>query len=164
MAEEGSRIVCVGMVVAWLAVNLARAFQRRSTRLRETTVKALSRLDFFLPATREERGWFAAVSVTAGICEEILYRGFLVRYFADHQWHIGLTVAVIICGVCFGMAHTYQGVGGMISTGLMGIIMTLFFFATGSLFLPMLMHAFLDLNVLLLLRRGDLPAENAVAK
>jgi membrane protease YdiL (CAAX protease family) len=149
-----------GLVIAWVAVHVVRSFQRRGTRLRDATVTALKRLDFFLPVTREERMWFAVVSVTAGVCEEVLYRGFLIRYFAHVPWHIGLAIALVVSSVCFGFAHTYQGIGGIIGTGLFGATMAIIFFITGSLWLPMAMHALLDLNVLLLLRRGDLPAED----
>jgi membrane protease YdiL (CAAX protease family) len=147
-----------GLLLAWIVVNLVRAFQRRGTKLRETTVAALKRLDFFLPATREERSWFAVVSVTAGICEEVLYRGFLIRYFSDGSWHLSVTLALLISSVFFGLAHGYQGLSGIITTGCFGAFMAIVFFITGSLGLPMILHAFLDLNVLFLLHRGDLPA------
>ena len=145
-----------GLVLAWVIVSLLRAFRRRNTKLRDTTVTALKRLDFFLPVTAEERLWFAAVSITAGICEEFLYRGFLIRYLSDRPWHIGLGVAQAVSSVFFGLAHGYQGASGVISTGFIGAVMAIIFFVTGSLWLPMALHAFIDLNILLLLRRGDL--------
>jgi membrane protease YdiL (CAAX protease family) len=124
--------------------------------LRDTTVAALKRLDFFLPVSREERLWFAVISVTAGVCEEVLYRGFLIRYFSDGPWHLALALALVISSVAFGFAHGYQGLSGIISTGVGGAMFSVIFFITGSLWLPMALHAFVDLNVLLLLRRGDL--------
>jgi membrane protease YdiL (CAAX protease family) len=137
-------------------VNLLRGYQRRHAKLRDVTVAALKRLDFFLPATGEERRWFAVVSITAGICEEILYRGFLIRYLSDGPWHVSLVLALLISSVFFGLAHGYQGVSGIVSTGCVGAFMAIVFFVSGNLWLPMIVHAFLDLNVLSLLRRGDL--------
>jgi membrane protease YdiL (CAAX protease family) len=145
-----------GLVIAWMTVNLVRAFQRRNTKLRETTVAGLKRLDFFLPVTPEERRWFAVFSVTAGVCEEVLYRGFLIRYFSDGPWHLGLALGLVASCVAFGLAHGYQGLSGIISTAIGGVMFSIIFFITGSLWLPMALHAFLDLSVLLLLRRGDL--------
>jgi uncharacterized protein len=145
-----------GFLLAWIVVNLLRSYRRRNTELRSVTVAALKRLDFFLPATREERIWFAVVSVTAGICEEVLYRGFLIRYFSDGPWHVSLALALLISSVFFGLGHGYQGVSGIISTGCIGGFMAIIFFVSGSLWLPMIVHAFLDLNVLLLLRRAGL--------
>lgn len=145
-----------GLIIAWIAFNLLRSFRRRNIRLRETTVTALKRLEFFLPSTNDERRWFAIISITAGICEEVLYRGFLIRYFCAGPWHVGLTLAVVVSCAAFGLAHTYQGLGRIISTGCLGAIMAIIFFITGSLWLPILLHAFIDLNMLLLLRRGSL--------
>ncbi len=144
------------LVFAWVTVNLLRAFQRRNTKLRDTTAAALKRLDFFLPTTGDERLWFAVASVTAGICEEVLYRGFLIRYFSDGPWHLRLALALVVSCIAFGLAHGYQGLSGIISTGVIGAVMAIIFFITGSLWLPMAMHVVLDLNVLLLLRRGEM--------
>jgi membrane protease YdiL (CAAX protease family) len=141
----------------FIGINLLRAFSRRNTKLRETTVAALGKLDFFLPATHEERTWFAAAAITAGICEEILYRGFLIRYLSDGPWHFGLALAVVASSVFFGLGHGYQGVSGIITTGVVGAVMAILFLATGGLWVPMVLHAFIDLNVLFLLRRLGLP-------
>ena len=56
---------------------------RRNAAAREKILRAFQRLAFILPVTQEERAWFALVAVTAGICEEVLYRGFLIRYLSD---------------------------------------------------------------------------------
>jgi membrane protease YdiL (CAAX protease family) len=129
---------------------------RRNARAREKILQAFKRLDFFLPITGEERAWFAVVSVTAGICEEVLYRGFLIRYLSDGPWHFGLLIALAVASISFGLGHGYQGLSGIIGTALLGALIAVMFLATGSLWLPMALHAIIDLRVLLLLRPGDL--------
>jgi len=129
---------------------------RRSATAREKILRAFRRFAFILPVTQEERAWFALVSVTAGICEEILYRGFLIRYLSNGPWHGGLWIAVSIASISFGLAHGYQGLSGIIGTGLLGAVMAVLFLASGSLWLPMALHAIIDLRILLLLRPGDL--------
>ncbi|MGA7896348.1 MAG: CPBP family intramembrane glutamic endopeptidase [Candidatus Sulfotelmatobacter sp.] len=147
----------LGLVLALLVGSLLPAvFARRSAKLRDKTLKACKRLAFVLPDTQEERAWFALVSVTAGICEEVLYRGFLIRYLSDSPWHTGLWIALGISSIAFGMAHSYQGVSGIIGTALLGAVMAVLFVATGSLWLPMALHAVLDLRILFLLRPGEL--------
>jgi len=124
--------------------------------MREKVVKAFKKLAFILPMTQEERAWFALVSITAGICEEILYRGFLIRYLSNGPWHAGVWIAFAVASVSFGLAHGYQGLAGIIGTGVLGAVMGVIFFATGSLWLPIALHAIIDLRVIFLLRRGEL--------
>jgi membrane protease YdiL (CAAX protease family) len=129
---------------------------RRNAKAREKILRAFKRLDFFLPITGEERAWFAVVSVTAGICEEVLYRGFLIRYLSDGPWHAGLWIALAIASISFGLGHGYQGLSGIIGTAVLGALIAVMFLATGSLWFPMALHAIIDLRLLLLLRPGDL--------
>lgn len=146
-----------GFVVAFvIAGALQVVLTRRNPTLRDKTQKAFKHLAFMLPMTQEERAWFALVSITAGICEEVLYRGFLIRYLSNGPWHFGLWIALAIASISFGLAHGYQGISGIIGTGLIGAVMAVIFLSTGSLWMPMALHAILDLRILLLLRREEL--------
>ena len=146
-----------GFGLALVGGSLLQVFViRRNSKAREKILRAFKRLDFFLPITGEERAWFALVSVTAGICEEVLYRGFLIRYLSDGPWHFGIWIALAIASISFGLGHGYQGLSGIIGTGVLGALIAVIFLATGSLWLPMALHAIIDLRVLLLLRPGDL--------
>lgn len=68
---------------------------------------ALARTVFLLPHGKIEAVLWVAVSLVAGICEELIYRGYL-------QWQIAslirsLPVAVGLQALVFGCAHIYQG-------------------------------------------------------
>jgi len=146
-----------GFAIAFAVASLLQVvLVRRSATAREKILRAFQRLAFILPVTQEERAWFVLVSVTAGICEEVLYRGFLIRYLSNGPWHAGLWIALAIASVSFGLGHGYQGLSGIIATALLGAVMAAIFLATGSLWLPMALHAIIDLRILLLLRPGDL--------
>jgi membrane protease YdiL (CAAX protease family) len=146
-----------GLVVAFVVGSLLQVVVIRfNEKAREKVLRAFKRLAFILPITPEERAWFALVSVTAGICEEVLYRGFLIRYLSNGPWHAGLWIALAIASISFGLGHGYQGLSGIIGTALLGAVMAVIFLSTGSLWLPMALHAIIDLRVLLLLRPGDL--------
>lgn len=93
-------------------------------------------------APREER-LFGAVSLTAGICEEILYRGLLMTVLAAA---IGTWPAVVLSSLIFGLGHSYQGVGGIAKTALVGLVMALLTVFSGSLFIPMLLHTVIDVT------------------
>lgn len=65
-------------------------------------------------------GW-----VVGGFLEEFSFRGFVVGRV---RWLLGsgsaaTWIAVLVAAVPFGLAHAYQGVTGMITTGLTGFIL-----------------------------------------
>jgi membrane protease YdiL (CAAX protease family) len=111
--------------------------------------RQLESLRFFLPSSSLERRWFAALSITAGCCEELLFRGFLLRYLHSSPLHLGLVWAAFASSLVFGAHHLYQGAKGFISTSVGGLIFTAILLVTGSLGAGMVYHAAADLSVLL---------------
>ena len=97
----------------------------------------------YMPHTDREYRWWRAVSVTAGVCEEVLYRGFLM-WFLGH-W-MSPWLAAIVAGAAFGVGHLYQGLSGMLKTGVTGVLMGLLCAGTGSLLWPIILHAAVDLQ------------------
>jgi CAAX protease family protein len=74
-----------------------------------------------LPQSTTELLPFLALAITAGLCEEFLYRGFAMAVLT----HLGspVWVAVIISSILFGLAHLYQGRGGFFSTLVIGAVL-----------------------------------------
>jgi membrane protease YdiL (CAAX protease family) len=95
-----------------------------------------------LPATPQELRVFYGMAVTAGVCEEVLYRGYLLWYF-QFLLPPGVAIAAAILG--FGVAHAYQGLRGVVSTGIAGAVAMGVYLLTGSLLAPIVLHALLDL-------------------
>jgi membrane protease YdiL (CAAX protease family) len=95
-----------------------------------------------IPATAADMRVFAAVSVTAGICEELLYRGFVLWYLTAL---LPRGVAIAAAVALFGIGHAYQGVRGVLMTTTVGGIAMAVYLWTGSLIAPMVMHATVDL-------------------
>jgi membrane protease YdiL (CAAX protease family) len=106
-----------------------------------------------LPRTTAERRLFAAVAVTAGVAEEVVFRGFLLVYLTEVVPQTSVGVAMVASSVLFGLAHTYQGALGVLLTGLAGYWLAGLFVLTGSLVLPVVVHALVDLRLLLVLPR-----------
>jgi membrane protease YdiL (CAAX protease family) len=102
-----------------------------------------------LPRTRPERRLFTVVGVTAGVCEEWLYRGFFLAVVAAVGGGLPAPVLVLVGAVAFGLAHAYQGVPGIVLTGVLGGVFAALYLDTGSLLLPVLLHAAVDLRFLL---------------
>lgn len=102
-----------------------------------------------LPRSATERRLFALVGVTAGVCEEWLYRGFLLAVVAALAPGLPTGWLVAVGALAFGLAHAYQGVGGVLLTGVLGGVFAALYLQTGSLLLPVLLHAAVDLRFLL---------------
>ncbi len=103
-------------------------------------IESVARL---LPHTPRERKVFWMVSATAGVCEEILYRGFLIWYLA--VW-TGLIAAVILSSLLFGLGHIYLGRAHIPKTALAGLFLACLALASGSLWPAILLHAAVDWN------------------
>jgi uncharacterized protein len=110
-----------------------------------------------LPRTPAERRLFTVVGLTAGICEEWLYRGFFLAVVAAVAGGPPSWLLVLVAAVAFGLAHAYQGRAGIVLTGVLGGVMAVLYLGTGSLLLPVLLHAAIDLRFLLVPTRA-LPA------
>jgi membrane protease YdiL (CAAX protease family) len=68
----------------------------------------------------------------------------LLADFGLQGWALVAASAVI-----FGLAHVYQGIGGVLVTTLMGALLGVVYLATGSLLAAMAVHALMDLRLLL---------------
>jgi uncharacterized protein len=108
-----------------------------------------------LPHTPAELGWFVAVSLTAGFCEEFIFRGYLIWAFAPL---LGWWGAAAVSLAVFAAAHAYQGKGGAVQSAALGAVITLLVALTGSLLPAIALHALIDASAGLtawLVLRGD---------
>jgi uncharacterized protein len=74
-----------------------------------------------LPQSVVELLPYLALAITAGLCEEFLYRGFAMGVFT--QIGFRAWASVLVSSVLFGVAHSYQGRGGIVMTLLIGLIL-----------------------------------------
>lgn len=113
-----------------------------SAQERAEQVDSLGKLVHFMPRPGREYRYFFGLSMTAGVVEEIIYRGFLLWYLAQFMptW-----AAVLLSSVAFGLSHSYQGLSGGIRTGLVGLGFAVLYVISGSIWLPIIGHALLDI-------------------
>lgn len=114
--------------------------------------RSYSKLPGMLPNNGAERAAFVLVSLTAGICEEVLYRGFLIRFLHEGPLALPLLGALAASSLAFGVGHAYQGSRRILSTALAGFAFGLLFLLSGSLVPCVLLHALVDLQAVYVLR------------
>jgi uncharacterized protein len=137
-------------LLAALAVGLVvlTMFGVRSAR-REGGVIVVGDIAALLPRNRPELGWGAALSLNAGISEELLFRlalpALLVIVTGEPLSAFGLAALV------FGLLHAYQGAVGVLVTTLVGLAFTLLYVLSGSILLVMALHALFDLRTLVII-------------
>jgi membrane protease YdiL (CAAX protease family) len=142
-------LAIAGYVVTALAIGMLLLLARsavHSEQGRRRTSESIASVGALVPRTATEKRWFDAMSVTAGIEEELIYRGFLFAYYA--AWLPGSPVAfvIVLAAIVFGLGHLYQGTAGIVKTGTLGVLFGVVYWMTGSLWAPMLLHVVVDLS------------------
>jgi uncharacterized protein len=95
-----------------------------------------------LPNGPIEVALFIMLSFTAGVCEEIIFRGYLQKQFAALTK--STAAGMILQGVAFGLGHGYQGPKRMCIVALYGCLFGLLAYWRRSLRPGMLAHAVQD--------------------
>jgi membrane protease YdiL (CAAX protease family) len=103
--------------------------------------KQMATVEGYLPHTPVELKLFLAVSLAAGVCEELVYRGYLLAYF---DGLVGPAGAVLASTFLFGLGHAYQGAAGIVRTGVFGLVFAGAYVATDNLIAPVLLHVVTD--------------------
>lgn len=147
--QVAAAIVAV-LVLAFLVVStrMLRASVPRSVDTAALAAAAPQAVTALVPRSRVERRWFGLVAVTAGICEEVLYRGFLLAVILAIAPGVSDIALVLLGGVLFGLAHLYQGLTGVVTTSVLGAILTYLYVGTGTVLVPIVVHAAIDLRIL----------------
>lgn len=133
-------VALLAALYVYQAATLARGLRARA-HVRERLAK--TSLAEILPHTTEEFVWFVIVSLTAGVCEEFLFRGYFIWALAP--W-LGWWGAAALGVPIFGLMHAYQGRSGVIRTAIMGAVMTIVVALIHSIIPAMALHALVDIG------------------
>lgn len=101
-----------------------------------------SQTGFLLPVSQVEKAVWILVSIAAGICEELVFRGYLQRQL----WGLtrSLPVALLSQSVIFGFGHIYQGWKPAVITAIYGLLFGLVAAWRRSIIPGALAHAMVD--------------------
>lgn len=100
-------------------------------------------VDSLLPHSLLEVVIWIATSITAGVCEEMAFRGFLQRQL--HALSGNVAVAVAGQGVVFGLFHSYQGWRNVVVISVLGMLYGALAAWRRNLRVNMVTHAFGDI-------------------
>lgn len=102
------------------------------------------------PQNYLESIFWVALSVTAGICEETIFRGYLQRQLV--AWTRNAPAGVILSALLFGAGHIYQGTKATVVIGVYGLLFGILAEARQNLRPGMMVHAWHDAITGLLVR------------
>ncbi len=135
-------------VVVGLGLNLLLILQMNQVLDDNEQLKKLAtgmdKLRNLSPTNVSEQRTFLFLSVTAGVCEEILYRGFLM--YGLTQLGLGQIWVLVGSSLLFGLGHVYQRWEGVGKTTLVGFFLGTLALFSGSIYVGMILHAVLDLT------------------
>ena len=135
-------IVTAGMAIALCSLQyfgirrIASMPLDATSRMREISLR-------LMPRSVIEALAFSALAVTAAVCEEFIYRGFV--YAALQSLSGSVTVAIVASSALFSLAHLYQGRRGLVSTFILGLAFAISRWATGNLIAATVTHLAVDL-------------------
>ncbi len=115
----------------------------RSAAARKKLRATYQKLLVILPHTKVELAAFVALSLTAGFCEEFIFRGYLIWFF--QPW-LSWWGSAALCAIFFALGHSYQGIAGILRTGILGLVFIFIFAISGSLWPGIVLHALIDIG------------------
>jgi membrane protease YdiL (CAAX protease family) len=139
---RGWAALCLAAVLGGLLVAQS-AVVARQPETHERVRAGLAAYAEILPVSRSDLSGFSALSITAGICEELLFRGYLPWYLAHWFGTWGAQAAALFV---FALAHSYLGRGAVVRALLAGGVAAGLYLWSGSLIPSMVLHVLLDLS------------------
>lgn len=130
-----------------LAYVIDAWWQLRNKKARIKQVKEWGKYTPFLPTTWKQMAGFLSVVFTAAICEEILFRGFLIHYllqFLDNSISATM-IAIFVPSFLFATSHFYQGWQAVLKIAILASVFSTLLILTGSLLIPIILHFLVNL-------------------
>lgn len=128
----GIGFTLAGLGVAWLVTRGAQAVGLAEG--------PLARL--LMPRTAPEQRAFLVLSGVAAVCEEYVFRGFLL--WIATAWLSSPWLGAILVSLSFGLSHGYQRLAGVIRAGALGFTLAIPVILTGSLFPAVVSHFWIN--------------------
>ena len=138
----------IGFYFLYLFYNITSIILfKTKPKIREKAVESISDdATWILPITQKEKRTWGLLSITAGITEEIIYRGYLFYALAVLFPFLSLVHILFITTLIFGIGHLYLGKEAIRST-LLGLLFGIFYIVFDSVIPVMIVHTAQDLVI-----------------
>ena len=142
--RDRTTLLIAGIVGAVVIATLQWLNLRRVSRIPPDSRGPLQAIaERILPQSVVELPPYLALAITAGLCEEFLYRGFAMA--ALSQARLGAWLVVLVSSILFGLAHNYQGRGGIVMTFVVGLVLGTSRLAYNSMVPAIFWHSAIDI-------------------
>ena len=139
----------VGLAIGFLVASLLLLFVLRIAlgvvdihNLQKSQDEAMRTLGALAPHSYLEAGFCVVLSVSAGLFEEIIFRGYLQRQ--AQALANSAVIGIVVSGILFGLAHGYQGWRNMIVIAVFGLFFGIMAHFRKSLRPGMIAHGLQD--------------------
>jgi membrane protease YdiL (CAAX protease family) len=115
--------------------------------LKKSRIEKFKDLKPIIPLNTQEYGHYSFLAFSAGVCEEFVYRGFLIPYlmslfisFENPHYY-----AVAFQALIFSLSHMYQGKSAVYKIFFLSVLFGFIFLYSGSLLIVVILHVAVDL-------------------
>jgi membrane protease YdiL (CAAX protease family) len=136
-------LLLIGVLLTGVIKKLAKQDPSKNARVRL----------LYAPTNFKELRWAILIAICAGISEEIVYRGVLFELLT--RLTSSRELAVLLSVMAFALAHLPQGGAGTFAVGCLGLLFQTFYFLSGGLTSPIVIHAVYDVVIFAALYRYE---------
>lgn len=137
-------LINIGLTILILAFSY---FQYTTTKVSADSANAakekLKDVYHYLPKTYKELKWFLFLSVSAGICEEIMFRLFFFEFLKGNT---NLILAFVLTNIIFAITHIGSGKNNLISSFILGLLFSAIYYFTDNIWIAIILHISIDIN------------------
>jgi membrane protease YdiL (CAAX protease family) len=103
-------------------------------------------IQMLIPTETSGKLIWVIVALTAGFCEEIAFRGYIMTRLRLLAGLKSWVIPAVVSALVFGSCHYYQGLPGFIVISVYGMLFALLYIRTGSLWPCIIAHFFQDFS------------------
>jgi uncharacterized protein len=142
------------LIVIYIGDTVYNIFEYKKSEVLDPKMSAI------LPVNWKEYLQFSFLAISAGVCEEVIYRGFLTNYLTFSLPYDGLNIplAILIPACIFAVSHIYQGWFNVVKIFSISILFGNIFVYSKSLLIVIIIHILVDLFsglVLVIIKKSD---------